>query len=151
MLLLICNIIKNVNSYRREPFGKSIHTEEEPHIYDFRIVSFIKTKFTKVTPCHTYWLKLLFCSQKLLVAKLLLIQCLNHLCSFCSIKLMLIFIKEQHLYLYLYWLRILGIQLRFLTSLVHVQHCSDISPTRLCYTLSWSPHQNMVTPVQLGF
>ena len=72
----------------------------------------------------------------------------NHLCSFCSVKLMLIFTKEKHLYFS--WLRILGIQLRFWTSLVHVEHCSVIPLIRLCYTLSWSWHQNVVTIVQLG-
>ena len=38
MLHLICNIIKNFNSYRREPYDKSVHTGEEPYLYDFIIV-----------------------------------------------------------------------------------------------------------------
>ena len=40
MLHLICNIIKNFNSYRRET--KSVHTGEEPYIYDFIIVKVSK-------------------------------------------------------------------------------------------------------------
>ena len=61
---------------------------------------------------------------------------------------MLIFIKEQHLYFS--WLRILGIQLCFWTSLVHVEHCSMIPLSSLCYTLSWSWHQNVVNLGQFG-
>ena len=41
MLHLICNIIKNFNSYRRETLWKSVHTGEEPYIYGFIIVSLI--------------------------------------------------------------------------------------------------------------
>ena len=40
MLQLICNIIKNFNSYmvQEKPYmyGKSINTGEEPYIYDFK-------------------------------------------------------------------------------------------------------------------
>ena len=88
-----------------------------------------------------------FVHRELLTAKLLLFQCLNHLYSFCSVKLKLIIIKEQNLYFS--WLCILGIQLRFLTSHIYVEHCSVIPLTRLCYTLSWSLHQHVVTLVQL--
>ena len=35
MLHDIYNIIKNFNSYRRETFDKSVHTGDEPYIYDF--------------------------------------------------------------------------------------------------------------------
>ena len=31
----------NVHSYSRETYDKSVHTGEEPHIYDFIIVSLI--------------------------------------------------------------------------------------------------------------
>ena len=42
-----------------KPYGKSIHAGEEPYIYNFIIVNFIKKKqFTQITPCQTYWLKL---------------------------------------------------------------------------------------------
>ena len=41
MLHVICNIIKNFNSYRREPYDKSVHAGEEPYIKDFIIVSLI--------------------------------------------------------------------------------------------------------------
>ena len=41
MLLLICKIIKNFNSYRRKPYDKSVHTGEEPYVYGFIIVSLI--------------------------------------------------------------------------------------------------------------
>ena len=84
-----------------------------------------------------------FVSRELLAAKLLLIKCLNHLCSFCSVKLMLIIIKGHHLYFS--WLCI-----RFWTSHIHVEHRSMIPLTRQCYTLSWSWHQNVITLVQLG-
>ena len=89
-----------------------------------------------------------FVHRKLLAAKLLLSQCLNHLCSFCSVKLMLIIIKEQHLYFR--WLSILGIQFRFWTSRIHVGLCSMIPLTRLCYTIPWSRHQNVVTLFLMG-
>ena len=39
-------------------YDKSIHTGEEPYIYDFIIVSLIKKPVHKNTPCQTYWLKL---------------------------------------------------------------------------------------------
>ena len=41
-------------------YDKSIHTGEEPFIYDFIIVRFIKQKtwFARRTPCQTCWLKL---------------------------------------------------------------------------------------------
>ena len=43
-----------------KPYGKSIHTGEEPCIYDFIIVSLNnKNWFTRTTPCQTYWLKLI--------------------------------------------------------------------------------------------
>ena len=61
---------------------------------------------------------------------------------------MLISIKKQHLYFS--WLFIPGIQFRFWASLIHVEHCSMIPLIRLCDTLSWSRHQNMVTLVQFG-
>ena len=36
-----------------KPYGKSIHTGEEPYIYDFKIVSFIKkTPVYKKKPCQ---------------------------------------------------------------------------------------------------
>ena len=42
-----------------KPYGKSIHTGEEPFIYDFIFVSLIKkTWSTRITPCQTYCSKL---------------------------------------------------------------------------------------------
>ena len=41
MLHLICDIIKNFNSYRRETYDKSVHTGEGLYIYDFIIVRLI--------------------------------------------------------------------------------------------------------------
>ena len=132
-----------------KPYGKSIHTGEEPYTYNFIIVSFIKIPVPKNYPLSNLLVKInYFVHRELLAPKLLQIQCLNHLCSFCSVKLMLIIIKEQHLYFS--WLCILGIQLRFCISHIHVEHCSMIPLTRLCYILSWSRHQNVVTLVQLG-
>ena len=61
---------------------------------------------------------------------------------------MLISIKWQHLFFG--WMYIPGIQFRFWTSLIHVEHCSVIPLIWLCYTLSWSRHQNVVTRAQLG-
>ena len=42
MLRLICKIIKMFIHTEEKPYGKSIHTGEEPYIYDFIIVSLIK-------------------------------------------------------------------------------------------------------------
>ena len=42
MLNVKCKINNNNNNSEEKPYGKSIHTEEKPHIYDFIIVSFIK-------------------------------------------------------------------------------------------------------------
>ena len=53
-------MIKNFNSYRTETLWQVNHTEEEPYIYDFIIVSLIEKKwFARLTPCQTYWLKLI--------------------------------------------------------------------------------------------
>ena len=132
-----------------KPYGKSIHTGEEPYIYDFIIVSFIKILVYRNNPLSNLLVKInYFVHGELLATKLLPIQCLNYLFTFCSVKLMLIIIKEHPLYFSL--LRILGIQLRFWTSHIHVEHCSMLPLTRLCYTLSLSQHQNVVTLVQLG-
>ena len=60
---------------------------------------------------------------------------------------MLISINKQHLYLG--WLCILGIQIRFWASLIYVEHCSMLPLIRICYTLSWPQHQIVVTLVQL--
>ena len=152
MLNLTCYIIHT----EEKPYGKSIHTGEEPYIYGFIIVCFIKKTVYKNNPLSNLLVKInYFVHRELLATKLLLIQCLNNLiqclnrfCSFCSVKLMLIIIKEQHLYFG--WLCILGIQLRFWTSHIQVEHCSIIPLIGICYTLSWSRRQNVVTLVQLG-
>ena len=86
--------------------------------------------------------------RELLASNILLIYRLNLLCSFCFVKLMLISIKYQ--YLYSSWLYIPGIQFRFWTSLIHVEHCSMIPLIRLCCTLSWSQHQKVVTRSSVG-
>ena len=69
-------------------------------------------------------------------------------------SLIILFCKTDadfhQIHLYSSWLYILGIQFRFLTSLIHVEHCSIVPLKRLCYTLSWSRHQNVVTLVHLG-
>ena len=149
MLHLICNIIKNNIHTEEKPYGKSIHTGEEPYIFDFIIVSFIKkTRFTRITPVKPFGSNQLLCSQRTIGCKVIDNSMLKSSCSFCSVKLMLIIIKEQHLYFS--WLCILGIELRFWTSHIHVEHCSMIPLTRLFYTISWSRHQNVFTLVQLG-
>ena len=77
-----------------KPHDKSIHTGEELYIYDFIIVSFIEKTVYKNNPLSNLLVKInYFVHKELLAAKLLLIQYLNHLCSFCSVKLMLIIIK----------------------------------------------------------
>ena len=73
--------------YIEEPYTMSIHTGEKHHILDIIIVSFIKNLSQK-----TYSL------PNLLVKNILLIQCLNLLYSFWSVKRILIFICEQDLY-----------------------------------------------------
>ena len=41
MLHVICNIIKNLIHTEEKPYAKSVHTGEEPYIYDFIIVKLI--------------------------------------------------------------------------------------------------------------
>ena len=41
MLHLICNIIKILIPTEDKPYDTSVHTGEEPYIYDFVIVSLI--------------------------------------------------------------------------------------------------------------
>ena len=41
MLNLICYIIKNLIHTEEKPYYKSVHTGEEPYIYDFIIVRLI--------------------------------------------------------------------------------------------------------------
>ena len=117
---------------KEKHYGKSIHTGEEPIIYDLIIVSFIKKTVQKSSTLSNLFVKLTILFIELLATRSLLIQYLDNLCLFYSIKLMLILIKGQHLYFS--WLCILGIQLRFWTSLIPVEHCSVIPLTRLCYT-----------------
>ena len=76
-----------------KPYGKSIHTGEEPYIYDFIIEASLK-KVHKNNPLSNLLVKInYFGLRKLLAPKVLLNQCLNLLCSFCSVKLVLISIK----------------------------------------------------------
>ena len=133
----------------KKPYDKSIYTGEEPYICDFIIVSFIKKIVYKKNPLSNLLVKInYFVQRELLAPKLLLIQCLNHICLFCSVKLMLIIFKEQHLYFSL--LCVLSIQLRLWTSHIQVEHCSMMLLTRLCYTLFWSQHQIVINLVKLG-
>ena len=78
----------------KKPYGKLIHTDEEPNIYDFIIVSLYKNLVYKNNPLSNLQTNY-FVHRGLFAAKLLIIQCLNQLCSFCSVKLMLIITKEQ--------------------------------------------------------
>ena len=41
MLHLICIVIKILNYTEEKPYDKSVHTGEEPYIYDFIIVRLI--------------------------------------------------------------------------------------------------------------
>ena len=113
LIVLIPDLCTLTYFYTEEnPYGKSIHTGEEPYIYYSIIVSFIKDPVYKNNPLSNLLVKInYFVHWELLAAKVLLIQCLNYLCSFSSVKLMLIIIKKQHLYFS--WLCVLGIQLRF--------------------------------------
>ena len=53
-----------------KPYGKSINTGREPYIYDFIVVSFIKNRVTRITPCQTDWLKNYFVHRELLATML---------------------------------------------------------------------------------
>ena len=141
MLCLIMKIHTEEKSY-----GKSIHTEEEPYIYNIIIVSLIKSPVYKTYPLSNPLVKISHSVH--MATNLSQIQCLDHLCSFCSVKQMPIFINGQHLYFI--WLCILGIHLRFLASLWHIEQPSMIPLTSLCYTLSWLRHQNVAVLVHLG-
>ena len=58
-----------------KPYGKSIHTGEEPCIYDFIIVSLIKkAQFTRINPLSNLLVKIqYFGHRELLAQKALLI------------------------------------------------------------------------------
>ena len=106
-----------------KPYGKSIHAGEEPYINDFIIVSFVKKPVHKNNPLSNLLVKIYyFVHRELLAANLLLTQRLNHYCSFCAVKLILIFVKEQ--YLNFSWLCIQAMQFRFWASHIYVEHCS---------------------------
>ena len=57
-------IIRMLTHTEEKPYGKSVHTGEEPFIYDFIIVSLFKNRFTRIIPCQTNWLKSTNWSQK---------------------------------------------------------------------------------------
>ena len=105
------NILRRSIHTEEKPYGKSIHIGKEPYIYDIIIVSLIKSPAHKTHPLSNPLVKTSYFVH--LASKFLLIKCLDHLRSFCSIKQMPIFNSKQHLYLSR--LRILGIQLCFLT------------------------------------
>ena len=74
MLHLICNIIKNVNSYKREILRQVHPYREEPFIYDFIIVSLIKNLVHKNNPLSNLMVKNnYFGRRELLAPKVLLI------------------------------------------------------------------------------
>ena len=59
MLHLICTLLTILIHTEEKPYDKSVHTGEEPYIYDFIIVRLInKPASQKIPPCQTYWLKL---------------------------------------------------------------------------------------------
>ena len=78
------------------PYGMSIHAGDEPYIYGLIVVSFVKNQVHKNNPLSNLLGKInYFVHRELMMAKLLPIQCLNYLCSFYSVKLILIFIKNN--------------------------------------------------------
>ena len=58
MLHLICNFIKNFNSYRRETLWQVSSYRRRPYIYDFIIVRLINKPASQKYPCQIYLLKL---------------------------------------------------------------------------------------------
>ena len=50
MLHLICNIIKNFNLIEEKPYDKSVHTGEEPYIYDFIFVRLVNKPASQKNP-----------------------------------------------------------------------------------------------------
>ena len=57
-----------------KPYGKSIHTGEEPYIYDFLIVSIVKNPVHKNNPMSNLLVKInYFGRRELLVPNVLLI------------------------------------------------------------------------------
>ena len=75
MLLLMCNIIKNVNSYRRETLWQVNSYRKEPYIYDFIIFSLIKkNRAHKNNPLSNLLVKInYFGHREPLASKVLLI------------------------------------------------------------------------------
>ena len=81
-----------------EPYTKSVHTEEEPHIHISIVESFINNPVNETYPCQTHRLKWTMMFTKTFdlenFAKSLLKS--DPLILFC--KLMLLFSSEHHLY-----------------------------------------------------
>ena len=96
----ICNIIKNVNSYRRRTSYQVNwyrRWTSYPWYYNF---FFVKNPVHKTYPLSNSSFKnKLFLFTEALDQKYIANSMFNFLSSFCSIKLMLIFISEQHVYL----------------------------------------------------
>ena len=67
-----------------KPYDKSIRTIEEHYINDIIITSLIKNPVHKSYSLLNPLVKMNYSVH--LVTQLLLIKCLNHLCSFCSVK-----------------------------------------------------------------
>ena len=112
---------------------KSIHTGEKPHNHNIIVLCSIKNPVHKTYPLSNPLIKNeLFCPQNLLTTKILQMQFLNLHCSFCSVKMMLIFICEQQLYFS--WLWPYSRHTTSFLDLVHVeQFCSMIPLTSLFY------------------
>ena len=125
MLHLICNIIKNFNSYRRETLWQvSSYRRRTLYLWFYNCKPHLINLVHKNNALLNLLVKINhFGHRELLASKVLLNLCLNLLCLFCFVKLMPISIKWQQLFFG--WLYIPGIQF-FWTSLTHVEHCSII-------------------------
>ena len=56
--LILCNIFKNFNSYSRETLWKSVHTGEEPYIYDLTIVRLVNEPASQNSPLSNLLVKI---------------------------------------------------------------------------------------------
>ena len=50
MFRFTCNVVKNLIHTEEKPYDKSVHTGEEPYIYDFIILSLINKPVSQEEP-----------------------------------------------------------------------------------------------------
>ena len=64
MLHLISNIIKNLIHTEEKPYDKSVHTGEEPYIYDFIIIRLINKLASKNNPLSNQLVKIYYLGHR---------------------------------------------------------------------------------------